>query len=201
MSDPDIRRVREDLETLRQAAGLSLPFDQGDVRVALALIPVGAILSGWAYFGPHASWRWGLAPGLVLAVVETVRQSRRLKRDPLTRRERSFQFMSVTVLGAGAIGYLLWLKSLGFSLDLAAPSVVFVLGLLCIVLGLSSPGRRAAFGAALCAIPLGLVGSLLKGWKVGVVGGLAITLAGIAAGAIMAWQLAREKASHDPVSH
>jgi hypothetical protein len=198
MSDPDIRRVREDLETMRQAAGLSLAFDRLDVWIALALVPAGALLSAWSYFGPQDQWRFGIAPLLVPVLIASYRRAKR--RDPSSRRERTFEAAAGMILAVGAVTYLLGLKVLGFSLDLAAPTVVFVLGLLSIVLGLSSPGRRVALAGAV-AIPFGVAGVFLKGPAVGIAGGLFIILAAAAAAAIMAWQLRESRELHESASN
>lgn len=155
MNDAEAGRMRQDLETIRQAAGLSLTFDRLDPWLALALAPAGAILAAWSYFGPAAHWRLGILPLLLPFFIACYRQARRLKSDPPSRRERSFEVAGAAIIAVGALAYLLGLKRLGYSLDLAAPTVVFVLGLLCVVVGISSRARRAALaGAAIMGLQL-----------------------------------------------
>ena len=74
MSDADLRRLREDLHTIHQAAGVGLPFDRADVWEALALVPAGALLAAWAFFAPGDSLAVGLVPPLLLALAAAVRR-------------------------------------------------------------------------------------------------------------------------------
>src|SRR4051794_19276044 len=76
MSDADLRRVRDDLDAMRQAAGLELPFDWADVGWALALAPAGAALSAWAYFGPAGYHALGLVPLVLLALAAGLHRAR-----------------------------------------------------------------------------------------------------------------------------
>src|SRR4051812_9420122 len=90
MSQVELRRVREDLETMRQAAGLELPFDWADVCWALALVPAGAILSSWAYFGPTGYRGFGFVPLVLLALTAGAHrlwQHRLGNQRPAQRRE------------------------------------------------------------------------------------------------------------------
>lgn len=57
MSEADLRRLRNDLETVQEAAGLTLPFDWADVWVALTLVPAGAVFTAVGAFVPI---RWML---------------------------------------------------------------------------------------------------------------------------------------------
>src|SRR5262245_43436379 len=69
MSDLDVRRLREDLDAIELAAGLTLPFRWADVWQTLAMAPAGALLAAWAYFGPPEYLAVGLVPLVLLAAV------------------------------------------------------------------------------------------------------------------------------------
>jgi hypothetical protein len=200
MNEADEKRLREDLETIRQAAGISLRFDRLDVWLALACAPAGAMLAAWSAFGPPGHWRLGIAPLLFLFLAYSVRESRRFREDPSSRKERTYQAIVGTILAVGVIGYLLTLKMLGFSLELAAPTVVFVLGLLSVAIGLSSRARRVALAGAV-AVPFGAAGVFLKGPAIGIVGGLFVMFFGVAAALIMTAQLRSSAALHESTSH
>ena len=68
MSDAELRRLRKDLDTIQQAAGMGLPFDRADVWESLALVPAGGFLAAWAFFGPGDTLALGLVPLLLLAL-------------------------------------------------------------------------------------------------------------------------------------
>src|SRR5262245_16465560 len=110
MSD-DVRRIREDLDAIQQAAGLALPFRWADVWEALALVPAGALLAAWAYFGPGEYLAFGLAPILLLAQVAAAR--RLANAEPASRREARFGALSALAVGAGLAVYFLWARRSG----------------------------------------------------------------------------------------
>ena len=51
MSQAEINRIREDLETIREAAGMGLPFGWEDVWLNLAGVPCGLIVFAAGVFG------------------------------------------------------------------------------------------------------------------------------------------------------
>ena len=66
----------------------------------------------------------------------------------------------------------------------------YFLGITCILLGLSARARRVYFAGAVSLIPFGLMIPLCSNQQmVAAVGGLAVLLAGLTTGAILAWQL------------
>ncbi len=52
MGESQLDRIRGDLETIREAAGLGLPFGWEDVWISLALVPCGVILAVVGTFAP-----------------------------------------------------------------------------------------------------------------------------------------------------
>src|SRR4051794_7212436 len=90
MSEADIHRIRKDLDTIRAAAGLELPFGWEDVWLSLALAPCGLLLSAAGALGPPGSERLALLPalGAVLAgVALRYRYRRNSGRSPVRRKE------------------------------------------------------------------------------------------------------------------
>jgi hypothetical protein len=68
VSDAELRRLREDLDTMLQAAGMGLPFEWPDVWEALCLVPAGGFLVAWAFLRPADWLLLGLVPLLLLAL-------------------------------------------------------------------------------------------------------------------------------------
>src|SRR5262249_13212207 len=116
MSDAELRRLREDLDTIQQAAGMDLPFEWPDVWETLTLVPAGGFLAAWAFLAP-ADWLvLGLVPLLLLALVAGARRAwRRLRTgpSPIARRERTFATVSGFVIVGGLAVYFIWVKQFG----------------------------------------------------------------------------------------
>src|SRR6185437_1887808 len=116
MSEAELGRMREDLDTIQQAAGLALPFRWADVWQTLALASAGVLLAAWAYFGPAKYLGIGLLPLLLLALVAGFRQlwkPRASEPAPGARREKLFSTLSTLALAAGLAVYFLWAKKFG----------------------------------------------------------------------------------------
>jgi len=189
MSDADVRRVREDLDAIEQAAGLALPFRWADVSQALALAPAGALLAVWAYFGPGEYLVFGLVPLVVVALVAGARQLVRV--EPASRREARFGAVSILAVAAGLAVYFLWVRRSGLVQGTTPGAIAcFFLGILCLVVALTAPARRVYFAGTASLIPFALVFPLCANQQaVAAVGGLAVMVAGLTAAAILAWQL------------
>jgi hypothetical protein len=205
MSEAELARVRQDLETIRQAAGLQLPFGRADVWQTLALVPGGLLLAAWAYFGPEPYLVLGLVPLLLVVLVAGYRHFGKLRGKGPTQaplQEHTFDTISTLVVIAALAGYLIWEKKLGLPSSTVGGVACYFLGVLCAVLGLTHRNRRVYFAGALALIPFGLVIPLCTGKPmVTAVGGLALVVAGLAGAAILAWQLHVSRRDHEPATH
>jgi hypothetical protein len=163
MSEAELRRVREDLEMMRQAAGLELPFDWADVSWALALVPAGAVLSAWAYLGPAGYYGFGLVPLGLLILSVAAHEVWKLRRGnpSLARRRQNTIDVTTTLVGAAAMAaYLIWEKTLGLPGSTGGAIACFFLGVLFAVTGvpaaqgespLQGPWRWSRLG---CSFPI-----------------------------------------------
>jgi hypothetical protein len=99
-------------------------------------------------------------------------------------------------------GYLIWERTLGLPGSNGGAVGAFFLGVVCAVGGCSSRASRVAFAGTLALVPFGLLIPFCTGKQmITAVGGLAVMVFGLAAGAILAWQLRRERRTHEPTSH
>jgi hypothetical protein len=205
MSDAELRRLRQDIDTIRQAAGMDLPFEWADVRHAVGLIPAGAFLAAWAYFGPADSLPLGLVLLLLLALVAGRHWLwRRRGSGPAgtARRSGTFDMVVGLVVATGLAVYFVWVRKFGLVHGPPGIPAVFFLGILCAVLGLTSSRRRVFFAGAVALIPFALVAPLCGSQQMTtVVGGLLVMPAGAVAAAIMAWQLRNSRRDDEPVTH
>src|SRR5262245_18467921 len=116
MSHAELRRLRDDLDTMQQAAGMGLPFAWPDVWETLALVPAGGFLAAWAFLAPGDWLVLGLVPLLVLALAAAARRVwRRLRTGtpPTARRERTFASVGGLVIVGGLAVYFIWVKQFG----------------------------------------------------------------------------------------
>ncbi len=196
MSEADLRRVRDDLETMRAAAGLERPFGWPDVWLALALAACGAALAAWAALGPPAATALGLIPSLVLAAVALGRWAVQSRRGVPAVYERRFDRQFVLAVAGGMAVLILWQRGLGLPHLATRGAALFMIGVLAIPLAFSSPPRRVYLAGAAGLIPFGLAAPLVTGPQVAVAGGLAMAAAGLTAAAVMAGQLRADGRGH-----
>src|SRR6476620_6030365 len=101
MSEAELRRIRVDLDTIEQAAGLALPFQWADVWQTLTMAPAGGWLAAWVYFGPadYPYLAIGFLPLLLLALVAGIRHlSKPRASQPAWAMRREKLFSTVSTL-------------------------------------------------------------------------------------------------------
>jgi hypothetical protein len=205
MSDAELRRLREDLDTIQQAAGMGLPFEWADVWETLALVPAGAFLAAWALVAPAESLVFGLVPLLLVALVAGARRAWRgfsTATLPTARRERTFATVSIGVIVGGLAIYFIWVKQFGLVHGPPGIVAVFFLGIICLLLGLTARQRRVLLAGAVALIPYALVAPLCGSHPQAIaVGGLAVMVAGLMAAWIMAWQLRGSGGNRESATH
>jgi hypothetical protein len=201
MSQLEINRIREDLETIREAAGMGLPFGWEDVWLNLALVPWGLILSAAGLFGLLES-RVLMAlmamPGLgvVMAVVGLRYRFRRSTgRSPVRRLEYDLSLSAGLLYGVLTGVFLAWAESSGQPTGMTVGLASAMCGGLCAVLAATSPGRRYWSAAAVVLIAYGLVHPLCSPRQLDVAEGAAMVASGLLTAAIQAGQLRRGNGS------
>jgi hypothetical protein len=200
MSEADLRRLRNDLETMQQAAGLTLPFDWPDVWLTLGLIPAGAAMALWATFGGEQYLLVALVPALLLALASGFGWGKRWRREAnrrAWRRETVFAWAAAILVGLAVAGYILWGKQVGLSVATLKGAGMVSFGLVWSVLAFTSPARRSYLAGALALIPLGLVFPFCSSRQMLLAGGLAMMAAGLIGALIQAYQLRAARGDHE----
>jgi len=205
MSEAEIGRIRGDLETIRQAAGLGLPFGWEDVWLSLAGVPCGLILSVAGAFIHPLSYVW-LAALPVLGVVVFAaslryRFRRSTGRSTARRLEYDLGLGAAMICSLLASVFLLWARRTGAPILMIGGAAVSMIGGLCAVLALTSPGRRYWLASAIVLIAFGLVLPFCSPRQVAVVAGASLAICGLATAAIQAGQLRRIERDHEPATH
>ena len=194
MSKNELERVKEDLEVIKEAAGLELPFGWDAVFVHTILFPVAAACClVYRLISDKPSRFWAVVPfAIVLAVQGYLwfKYRRSTGRSAVKRREWGFSFYSNIVIGAVAGFYLLWARHVGLNTVHTVAGIILMIGVTGILMASHMRGRLYYLGSS---IPLILFGVSLLIWisPVVVVVNACITffVGGLASGAIQMYQL------------
>ena len=114
MEAGELRRVKEDLATVKEAAGLELSFGWEDVRWTLIIGLSCLIGLVWALV-PHGMRKvWGLVPAAALAIYYMVylraKYRRGSGRSPVRRREYTRSIVGACVVLPLTAAYFYWAK-------------------------------------------------------------------------------------------
>jgi hypothetical protein len=194
MGEADIDRLRADIDTIREAGGLDLPFGWEDVSLNLALGPCGVILAATGALGPPEARPWAAMPGLVVSfgfVVLRYRFRRSTGRSQARRREYDVMLWAGLLYGLLTGVFLAWARSAGQPAEIVGACSTAMAGALCAVLASTSPGRRYWSAAAVALIAEGLVYPLCSPSQLAMAAGVGTAASGVAAAAIQAGQLRR----------
>ncbi|MEX0654699.1 MAG: hypothetical protein WD534_10535 [Phycisphaeraceae bacterium] len=106
MGQPKLDHLRHDLEIIKQAAGLTPPFQREKISMNLACAGGGTLACLWGLL-PHG-WPtyWGLLPGLVIAVVWGGRLMLRQPTSVAGSSARDLVVVLVIVVSIAAVGIL-----------------------------------------------------------------------------------------------
>ncbi|MGE5645261.1 MAG: hypothetical protein ACM336_05655 [Acidobacteriota bacterium] len=119
MSDPNLERLRSDLQTIHEAAGLDFPYLPVHVRAAFVLALSGLACAAWAWFARDLALPLRMAGflSLLFAPVIVYACAKRIPAPCDSRRVRSESGFSIPYLAvsAGGLALMLWLV-LGYGL-------------------------------------------------------------------------------------
>jgi hypothetical protein len=194
MSQPDLDRVRNDLETIRNAAGVGLPFSRDDVRTGLWCAACGLLICAWAVIGPRES-RWLLYIPLSIAVLACahsyVTARRKRHHEPVRWREHRLSIIASAVAVPAAIGYLFWERHVGVPRGMSGAASVFFIGVGLTVFAMLEPRRRYFLGGAIPLMAFGLAIPLCSPSGIVMAGGLCMAVGCFGGAVIQSWQLNR----------
>jgi hypothetical protein len=196
MSDPELTRLRRDMDVIQEAAGLTFPFGWRDVWLILGMVPCGLIILLWGLAGPTDHAFFSTLPLIVLTLVIVglqISQYRYSGHGSFLKQQ--WIEGAVAVLAFAVL--ILWEKWLGLPYRPVRGAAVFIAGAMLFVMSLSSRHRRAALGSAVALIPFGLVVPLCSQQQIITVGGGAVMLAGIVGAGILAAQLRADRSGRE----
>lgn len=194
MELPEIERLQKDLSTIREAAGLELPFGWEDVWLEFSTGVLGLVAGVWSLI-PHGYPRcWGFVPAIVLIIPYTiwlrVKYRRSSGRSPIRRREHTSGFVVAAVLAGLLIVYRIWARQLQIPFFKMQGIALFMVGVGVVLPSVLDVRRIYLLGYA---IPLMLCGLSLPwvGMPAEFMGALVLIVSGPACAIIQIIQLRR----------
>jgi hypothetical protein len=195
METKELERVKTDIEIIKEAAGLELPFGWEDVWLSVYLIPVGVWLAIWRFLPFQISRIWRILPVAVIGIVCVflrIKYRRSTGRSPVRRRGYSVALLSIPIMILCGGGYFVWVVRSGRDFVFAVGGTWFFMGLMLLIFAFVERGRLYYLG---WAIPIMLCGIAVTIWpelnmlemNVGIV----LFAASSATAAIQAYQLKR----------
>jgi hypothetical protein len=201
MSKQELERIKEDIEIIKEAAGLELSFGWEDVWLSIYLIPVGVWLAIWRFLPFQLSRIWRILPVTVIFIVYVllrIKYRRSTGRSPVRRRGYSVVLFLTPVLGLCAGGYIVWVIRSGRDFVFAVGGMWFFAGLMLLIFAFAERGRLYYLG---WAIPVILFGISITIWpelnmlEMNV--GIMLIAASSVTAVIQAYQLKRSTSKND----
>ena len=195
MNVNEIDRVKGDIEVIKEATGLKLPFGWEDVWLSIYLIPVGVWLAIWGFLPFQLPRLWRVLPVAILAIVYVflrIKYRRSTGRSPVRRRGYSVVLFLTPVLGLCAFGYFVWVIRSGRDFVSAVGGMWFFMGLMLMIYTFAERDRLFNIGWAISIILFGIATTIwprLNILEMGV--GIVLIAGGSATAAIQAYQLKR----------
>ena len=149
MSTDEIRRIEDDLATMRQAVTKDKPYERADIFPHLAL-GVGALISGALITIPMLQSQidlrlcvlLGMAPGLVWSCVRYFQARNQRAVRPVLWAEYKWSFVALAISLPALFGWMWWSEQFGANRFTVGTAMLFCLGIVSCLKGLNDPIRR-----------------------------------------------------------
>ena len=192
MKTDDISRVKDDLEVVREAAGLRLPFAREDVVVSLLGAAAVAVLLVVSLFRTDYWLIVGAVPALAITLAGPIWlavKRRRRGQPSLEKHVHAFSTKSELIVAAAMLGFLAFSGRINIPMPYAYSTAFFFIGIMFLSFGIfHAPRRRHLAGAAALFVmavgmplsydhnPVALVSASVAGWALADAGIMAIQL-------------------------
>lgn len=195
-----LERIQRDLSTLEQAAGIGLPFGRETVWF-WAIVSLGAgVLALVAAWGGAVQQMAAIAFFAVVAsalflsvLVRGYRAARDRAAYPAPWREFRAIGAAKAIVLPFVVAFFVAQALLGAPPIFVASSATFLVGLVCLVYGISSWTRRFAIGLGVPIMALASFLPALATAQIVVLVPLTASVAALAAAAVLAWQIAHAR--------
>ena len=201
MSKPEIGRIREDLDVIRQAAGMGLPFNRREVWILTPVIFVSGVViacMGWWVPGQYrgvALFPVAIVIGVWLCLARS--SHRRRATEPARWREHRYDLLALFLFVPPFVGFIIWGAMRGTPREMIAASIAFFVGLVHAWFAVIDRTRRYYFGIAIPAMVFGLTIPFCNARQIRIGVGLMLIAMALTAAAIQVWQLRNQRRDSD----
>ncbi len=173
MANEDLKRLKDDLSTMRQAMKLDKPYDEGEV-VPLLLVGLGALIA--LPLVEFTSWNRqlilmpALLPGFLASLRRYVQVREKQPERTELRKEYQLGGMAALTFVPAAIGFLWWSQRNGISREAAGAAIIFCIGTVLTGIGFLGTDRRNYLLGGVAMIVFGVLIPLLTPQRIATVG-------------------------------
>ncbi|MFO0843583.1 MAG: hypothetical protein U0797_14475 [Gemmataceae bacterium] len=209
MQQEPLRRVQDDLATMKAALGTGLPHDRSHAALYFLGAGFGALLVVLALSGLEAYARQALASYLALMLAAWAAQMRHLRsrrcEAPAAWRWGRKEVVACVAAMALLVGYVVWTAALGRgqgrwglheAMALASP-LAFCLGAACVTWVAVDRPRWPNLGVAVALLVVGSLAPLCESRaQFYSLAGVSTLAGGVTSGLLLLWQLRRHEVAH-----
>ena len=173
MPNEDIKRLKDDLSTMRQALKLDKPYDAKDIPSAL-LIGFGALIAlplvEFTAWDRQMILLFALLPGLVALLLRYAEVRRTPPERTELRKELKIGGLAAVAGVPAAFGFLWWCEWNGISREAAGAAIIFCIGVVMTAIGVLDTSRRSYLICGAGAIAYGMLIPVLTSHRIATVG-------------------------------
>jgi hypothetical protein len=188
---PELDRLRDDLATMRAAAGLEPVWNRHAIRTHVLLAVAGVAAAGWAIF-PHGLPQVIGMAAFIVPLVDWWLQARGRPSGSAADDREWRETLAVLWYALPLTVLAVWSRAVGLELVTMAGLMVFMLGFVLFGSAVSERPVRPLLGWAVAFMLGGLLLPLRTGWIVPIVG-LAVSVGALGSAAWIAADLRRER--------
>ena len=173
MPNEEIKRLKDDLFTMRQAMKLDKPYDKGDI-LPILLIGLGALIA--LPLVEFTTWNRllilmpALLPGFLAFLRRYVQvQGKQPERTEL-RKEYKLGSMAAVAFVLAAIGFMWWSQRNGISREAVGAAIIFCVGVVLTGIGFLDTARRNYLIGGVAMLAYGVLIPMLTPQRIATVG-------------------------------
>ncbi|MFC1782899.1 hypothetical protein ACFL02_04870 [Planctomycetota bacterium] len=198
MNTKDLERVKQDLDTIEQAAGIGLTYGKEDIWLNIVASACGLLIAVCSLISEGVSVIWSLLPFTLVGIAGLgyfrYKYRRSTGASPVRRREYGLAYNFVPVILVSA--YMIWMIYMGMSKYYVMSAGLFAIGMLYITFSLSVRTKMHYLGYGIPIIILSfMIPFFSKSWAIFACGAT-ITISCLAVAAIQYLTLKKTELCH-----
>ena len=200
MPNEEIKRLKDDMFTMRQAMKLDNPYDKGDI-LPILLIGLGALIA--LPLVEFTTWNRllilmpALLPGFLAFLRRYVQvQGRQPERTEL-RKEYKLGSMAAVAFVLAAIGFMWWSQRNGISREAVGAAIIFCIGAVLTGIGFLDTARRNYLIGGVTMMVFGVLIPMLTPHRIATVGVGLLAVVSFLMAAFVWWQTRLDSKSPD----